>query len=98
MAALLRGHDVFRTLRISSNCPPTGTQMTSNETGADHALVITLDHEEWRVYELPPASYDRRAANTLVFETYGVIRRVRNFPHDWRALPPVALLALSCAS
>lgn len=69
--------------------------MTSNAAGADNALLITIDHERWRVYELPPASYDRRGGNTLVFETDGVIRRVRIFPDDWRDLSPEALLALS---
>lgn len=69
--------------------------MTTNATGAANALVITIEHEEWRVYELLPASYDRRGGNTLVFETDGVIRRVRNFPDNWRELSPQALLALS---
>ena len=72
--------------------------MTSNETGAAHALVINFEHELWRVYELAPASYDRRGGNTLVFETDGVIRRVRNFPDNWRELSPEALLALSWRS
>ena len=72
--------------------------MTSNMTGAAHALVITIDHEQWRIYELAPASYDRRAGNTLVFESEGVMRRVRNFPDDWRKLSPAALLALSWTS
>lgn len=72
--------------------------MTSNETGAGNALVITLAQEEWRVYELEPASYDRRGSNTLVFETDGVMRRVRNYPADWRELSPDALLALSWTS
>jgi hypothetical protein len=69
--------------------------MTSNATGAENALVITIDHEQWRVYELGPASYDRRAANTLVFESDGVMRRVRQFPADWRELSPASLFALS---
>ena len=69
--------------------------MASNATGADNALVITIDHEQWRIYELAPASYDRRAGNTLVFETDGVMRRVRNFPGNWRELSPAALFALS---
>ena len=72
--------------------------MTSNETGAAHALVINFEHELWRVYELEPASYDRRGSNTLVFETDGVMRRVRNYPADWRELSPDALLALSWTS
>jgi hypothetical protein len=69
--------------------------MTSNATGAANALVITVDHEQWRIYELLPASYDRRGGNTLVFETEGVIRRVRNYPDNWRELPPAELFALS---
>ena len=72
--------------------------MTTNATGAGNALVITFEHEQWRVYELLPASYDRRGGNTLVFETDGVIRRVRNFPENWRQLSPAALLALSWRS
>ena len=69
--------------------------MTNNEIGASHALVIIADHEEWRVYELPPGSYDRRGSNTLVFESDGVMRRVRNYPANWRCLSVQELLALS---
>ena len=69
--------------------------MTKSETGAETALVIKIDHEEWRVYELGPASYDRRGSNTLVFESDGVVRRVRSFPDSWRTLSTEALLALS---
>jgi hypothetical protein len=69
--------------------------MTNSETGAATALVIIVDHEEWRVYELAPGSYDRRGSNTLVFESDGVMRRVRNFPRNWRRMSPTALLALS---
>ena len=69
--------------------------MTSNATGPANGLVITVDHEQWRIYELSPASYDRRAGTTLVFETEGVIRRARKFPDNWRDLSPAALMALS---
>ena len=69
--------------------------MTNNDTGAGNALVITIDHEEWRIYELPPSSYDRRGSNTLIFESDGVMRRVRSFPADWRELDVDALLSLS---
>ena len=47
----------------------------------------------WRVFELV-MSYDRRGPS-LVFETDGVVRRVRNYPADWRSLPDDELLALS---
>jgi hypothetical protein len=54
-----------------------------------------VNHDEWRVYELGPASYDRRGSNTLVFESEGVIRRVRNYPENWRDLSVEELVALS---
>lgn len=47
----------------------------------------------WRVFELV-AAYDRRGPS-LVFETDGVMRRVRAYPPDWRTLPDRDLLALS---
>ena len=49
----------------------------------------------WRVYELPPGPYDRRATSALVFEHEWAVRRVREYPSDWRALDDAALLALS---
>ena len=69
--------------------------MTNNDTGAATALVIMIGHDEWRVYELGPAPYDRRGANSLVFESDGVMRRVRSYPENWRELSPEALVALS---
>ena len=56
---------------------------------------MVVDHEEWRVYELSAASYDRRGSNTLVFESDMVVRRVRNFPETWRELSTAELLRLS---
>jgi hypothetical protein len=69
--------------------------MTNSATGPTTALIIRLDHEEWRVYELGPGAYDRRGSNSLIFESDGVVRRVRQFPADWRSMSPEALLALS---
>lgn len=69
--------------------------MTSNAIGAANALIITIDHEEWRIYELAPGVFDRRGSNTLIFESDGVMRRVRNYPADWRDLSDSELLSLS---
>ena len=49
----------------------------------------------WTVRELAPASYDRRQSPSLVFSTDEVIRRVRNYPPDWRTLSDAELYALS---
>ena len=94
MATLLL-HSRFRDRGFSLISPDTGRQMTNNEIGAATALVIIVDHEEWRVYELAGGSYDRRASNTLIFESEGVMRRVRNFPENWREMSTAALVALS---
>ena len=48
----------------------------------------------WRVYELPSTSYDRRHGNSLVFEHASIIRRLRNYPSEWRRLDDAALLRL----
>ena len=47
----------------------------------------------WSVYEhlAPP----EQPLPSLVFESLGAMRRVRNFPGDWQSLPPGDLEALS---
>ena len=50
----------------------------------------------WLVYELA-SSYDRRHAPCLIFESDNIVRRVRNFPANWRELSDDDLLALSWA-
>jgi hypothetical protein len=93
MATLLRDDSCLQAFSLES--PAVGRQMTSKDTGAATALVIMIGHDEWRIYELDPAFYDRRGAKTLVFESDGVIRRVRSYPDNWRQLSHEALLTLS---
>ena len=56
---------------------------------------ITVDDVEWLAYELPASILDRRSTPSLVFESNGAVRRVRNYPPDWRTLDAEALFALS---
>jgi hypothetical protein len=56
---------------------------------------LVIEGEVWMVYELPPLQFDRRHAPSLVFETDITVRRVRNFPANWRDLDDNALFALS---
>ena len=49
----------------------------------------------WHVYELDPSAYDRRQSHCLIFETDTVVRRVRNYPTNWRELSDNELLTLS---
>lgn len=60
----------------------------------DERRLVILDGIPWEVYEHIP-EYDRRASPTLVFESEGVVRRVRDFPADWRERSDAELYALS---
>jgi hypothetical protein len=54
-----------------------------------------VERVAWLVYERPAQVFDRRNSPSLVFESDGVVRRVRDFPADWRALSDADLWMLS---
>lgn len=56
---------------------------------------VEAEFATWLVYEVLLATYDRRSAMFLVFETEGVMRRVQRYPPDWTTLSDDALIALS---
>ena len=56
---------------------------------------IVVDRVRWLVYELAPPTLDRRSTPSLVFESEGTVRRIRNYPADWRSLDDAALFSLS---
>jgi hypothetical protein len=58
---------------------------------------LVIDGVPWLVYELPPLTFDRRTTASLVFESDILIRRVRNFPAQWRTLNDEELFAVSSA-
>jgi hypothetical protein len=67
--------------------------MLEDVTGArEQARVLHRQGEQWLVYELTSA-YDRRGGS-LVFESENVVRRVRDYPENWRELPDEDLLPL----
>lgn len=49
----------------------------------------------WRVYEVESGPYDRRSGPSLIFESDGVLRRVRDYPANWRELPDAELMEVS---
>jgi hypothetical protein len=53
------------------------------------------DGERWMVYEIQAPAFDRRGGKHLIFESTGVMRRVRDYPASWRELSDAALYALS---
>jgi hypothetical protein len=56
---------------------------------------IVVEGVLWLVYELSPTVFDRRNSPSLVFEGDQAVRRVRDFPANWRELSDDALHALS---
>ena len=61
------------------------------------ARQLVVDAVSWLVYELPPQPFDRRSTPSLVFESEGAVRRVRDFPANWRTFGDAELFALSWA-
>lgn len=53
------------------------------------------DDELWFVGERAPRTSDLRRTPHLVFESEGMIRRVRSFPENWRDLSDDDLWELS---
>lgn len=49
----------------------------------------------WFVRQVSSPSYDRRGATALVFLTDDAMRRVRDFPENWRELADADLYAVS---
>jgi hypothetical protein len=58
-------------------------------------VFIDADGAKWRVYEQPNSDYDRRRGSSLIFASEAAVRRVRQFPADWRTLSNEALARLS---
>jgi hypothetical protein len=56
---------------------------------------IPSDGVLWLVYELAASAYDRRQSPCLIFESDSVVRRVRDYPPNWRELGDEDLIALS---
>ena len=55
---------------------------------------LTVDGVSWEV-RLFVSRYDRRSRPDLVFESDGVVRRVRDYPEDWHTLSDEMLFAIS---
>ncbi|MFL5612414.1 MAG: hypothetical protein ACJ796_01985 [Gemmatimonadaceae bacterium] len=62
------------------------------------ARQVIVDGAPWLVYELPAMPFDRRNSPSLVFESDSAVRRVRDYPADWRSLSDDDLFALSWAT
>lgn len=70
------------------------TQMPPLRTAQRNARRLIIEGDTWLVYELP-LEFDRRSSPSLIFEHPMSVRRVRNYPPDWRTLTDAELIALS---
>jgi hypothetical protein len=69
--------------RSWSDCPvEDNTPLSAASRGT--ARRIVADGVAWLVYELPATAFDRRNTPSLVFESEATLRRVREFPPEWR--------------
>jgi hypothetical protein len=68
---------------------------SSHRDAQRHGRRIFVDGVLWLVFELPAASYDRRQTPSLIFESDATVRRIRDYPANWRDLSDDDLLALS---
>jgi hypothetical protein len=68
-----------------------------NRTIESQRSFVGGDQRRWQVREVGPPAYDRRASASLIFYTDEVMRRVRQFPPNWRELSDEELYALSMA-
>jgi hypothetical protein len=58
------------------------------------AVHLTIGGVDWWVYELPATPMDRRSTPSLVFESEDIVRRLRNYPPEWRDLAEDELVRL----
>jgi hypothetical protein len=56
---------------------------------------VDTEGARWRVYEQPVSDYDRRRGTSLIFASEAAVRRVRDFPADWKSLSDEELVRLS---
>ena len=72
-----------------------GDQSTQLREARRTARRLHFDGVLWFVYELPTSPVDRGRTSSLIFESDDAMRRVRDFPANWRTLNDDALFALS---
>lgn len=71
--------------------PPERSTATEHRRFRDEAGIV------WTVREVRAPTYDRRRGPSLIFanDVTMVMRRVRNYPKEWRSLSDAELSALS---
>jgi hypothetical protein len=74
------------------------TPTTSGKAIGQVRVFVDDEGNRWRVSEQPFSEYDRRRGLSLIFSSESAVRRVRDYPRDWAALPDAELVRLSWQS
>lgn len=72
-----------------------GAADSSTAVPRDERLFVDADGTRWRVYEQRFSEYDRRSGLSLIFASDTAMRRVRNYPANWREISESELALLS---
>ena len=76
--------------------PKTRSDTSEGRQESSPARIYTdADGQRWHVFERPFDKFDRRSGMSLIFESEGAMRRVRNYPANWMELSAEELSALS---
>lgn len=78
-------------VRMANELSPNGAKTDPGFT----RTIVDPSGAVWFVREMHAPSYDRRGAASLVFVSDEVMRRVRDYPPDWRSLTDHELYAVS---
>ena len=70
---------------------------TESDTPLERCF-LDAEGARWRVFEQSFTDYDRRRGRSLIFASEAAVRRVRDFPANWRELSDEELAALSWKS
>ena len=93
-----RSDDPAESLSSNQERPTTGAVQAFHSARAEalaNSRTIYTDDGQWHVYEVESGPYDRRSGRSLIFESDGVLRRVRDYPSDWRELSDAELMVVS---
>ena len=78
--------------------PKSDASSRAGSSTAPVRVFVDGDGTRWQVSERPFADYDRRRGLSLIFASDTAVRRVREYPAQWFALPDEELSALSWKS
>lgn len=75
--------------------PASQIEISSDRDASRPRMYVDADGTRWQVYEQEFSDYDRRRGASLIFAAESAVRRVRDYPANWRELSDAELTALS---